>query len=133
MLSFQVKVDLGVMTMKGYSTFQKATALLEPHHYIVLCHIRTLVWWWWGLTFCRDAVLYSPSQLGSSPRWKTRLFRKFAMTLIQLRSSRLRFLLESLIFSGNSLLSTGVKSEVSEKCQSFSACALVSTFLKSIL
>ena len=31
------------MAMKGYSAFPKAPALLEPHHQIVYCHIRTLV------------------------------------------------------------------------------------------
>ena len=30
-----IRVDLEVMTMKGYSTFPKAPALLEPHHQIV--------------------------------------------------------------------------------------------------
>ena len=28
------------MVMKGYSTFRKAPALLEPHHQIVYCHIQ---------------------------------------------------------------------------------------------
>ena len=36
----QVRVDQGAMTMKGYSTFPKAPALLEPQHQIVLCHIQ---------------------------------------------------------------------------------------------
>ena len=30
--------------MKGYSAFPKAPALLEPHHQIVLCHIRDTRW-----------------------------------------------------------------------------------------
>ena len=34
-LSLQARVDLGVMAMKGHSTFPKAPALLEPHHQIV--------------------------------------------------------------------------------------------------
>ena len=40
MLSLRVKVDLGVMAIKGYSGFPKALALLEPHHQIVWCHIQ---------------------------------------------------------------------------------------------
>ena len=37
MLPFQARVDLGAMAIKGYSTFPKALALLEPHHQIVVC------------------------------------------------------------------------------------------------
>ena len=40
MLPLWTRVDLGVMAMKGYSTFTKAPALLEPHHQIVWCHIQ---------------------------------------------------------------------------------------------
>ena len=32
MLTLRVRVDLGVMAMKGYSAFVKAPALLKPHH-----------------------------------------------------------------------------------------------------
>ena len=39
-LPLQTRVNLGVMTMKGYSTFSKAPALLEPNHQIVSCHTR---------------------------------------------------------------------------------------------
>ena len=43
-LLLQAIVDLGAMTMKRYSAFPKAPALLETHHQIVLYHIsRTLV------------------------------------------------------------------------------------------
>ena len=34
-LPLRARVDLGAMAMKGYSTFPKALALLEPHHQIV--------------------------------------------------------------------------------------------------
>ena len=34
-LPLQVRVDLGAMAMKEYSTFTKAPALLEPRHQIV--------------------------------------------------------------------------------------------------
>ena len=30
--------------MKGYSTFPKASGLLEPHHQIVYCHIQDTCW-----------------------------------------------------------------------------------------
>ena len=32
LLPFQASVNLGAMAMKGYSTFGKAQALLEPHN-----------------------------------------------------------------------------------------------------
>ncbi len=34
-LSFLAIVELGVIAMKGYFTFPKAPALMEPHHQIV--------------------------------------------------------------------------------------------------
>ena len=40
----RVRVDLGAIAMKGYSTFPKALALLESHHQIVSCHIRDNCW-----------------------------------------------------------------------------------------
>ena len=42
------------MVMKGYSTFPKTSALLEPHHQIFYYHIRTHVRW--VLPLCRDAT-----------------------------------------------------------------------------
>ena len=57
------RVDLGAMTIKGYSAFPKTPALLEPHHQIAYCH--TL----FGgvLPLCRGAVcvFYSPSRLSN--------------------------------------------------------------------
>ena len=38
MLPLRARVDLGEMTMKGYSALPKATALLEPHHQIVVSY-----------------------------------------------------------------------------------------------
>ena len=35
MLPIQVRVDLAVIVMKGYSAFSKAPALQEPHHQVV--------------------------------------------------------------------------------------------------
>ena len=43
MLLLQARVDLGVMAMKGYSTFPKASALLEPHHQIVFGGARGVI------------------------------------------------------------------------------------------
>ena len=37
-------MDLEVITIKGYSAFPKAPALLEPDHQIVLCHIQNTCW-----------------------------------------------------------------------------------------
>ena len=36
--TLQVRVEIGVIVMKGYSTFPKAPKL-EPNHKIVYCHI----------------------------------------------------------------------------------------------
>ena len=44
MLPLQARVDLGVMAMKGCSTFLKATESLEPHHQIAYCHILDTRW-----------------------------------------------------------------------------------------
>ena len=65
-LPLQVRVDLGSMGMKEYSAFAKALALLELHHYIVLCHILDTQWRGVVLLLCREAVgvFYSPSRLG---------------------------------------------------------------------
>ena len=55
------------MTIKGYSAFPKASALLKSHHQIVLCHIRTLI----GgvLPLCRNTV-----GIFCSPSWVTNLW-----------------------------------------------------------
>ena len=67
MLSLQDRVDQGVMTMRGYSTFSKAPALLEPPPSDCFMSIS------WhssevggGLTLCKEAfgVFYSSSWLG---------------------------------------------------------------------
>ena len=66
MLPLQARVDLGVMAMKGYSTFPKAPALLDLTIRLFSVISRTLV----GggvLPLCRGAVgvFYSPSWLGN--------------------------------------------------------------------
>ena len=43
-LPLRARVDLGAMTIKGYSAFPKAPVLLEPHHLIVSYHIQDTRW-----------------------------------------------------------------------------------------
>ena len=43
-LPLQVRVDQGAIAMKGYSTFPKAPALLQPHHEIVYCNMQDTRW-----------------------------------------------------------------------------------------
>ena len=65
-LPLQDRVDLGAMVMKGYSTFPKTPALLEPHHQIFNDISRAFtnkdV-----LLLSRDAisVFYNPSRLAT--------------------------------------------------------------------
>ena len=44
MLPLRARVDLGAMSIKGYSAFPKAPALLKPHYQIVFCHIQHIHW-----------------------------------------------------------------------------------------
>ena len=87
MLPARAGVDLGVIAMKGYSTFLKALAFLEPQHQITLFHIRTLVDGWGGgeiLSLCRDivGVFYSaPGRLGKNILYKN--FSKIYVGLFQ--------------------------------------------------
>ena len=48
--------------MKGYSTFPKASALLEPHHQIVLCNIQELIGWG-SYPRVKKQLMYSTAQL----------------------------------------------------------------------
>ena len=60
----QVRVYLGAMTMKGYSSFSKAPPLLVPHHQIVHCQIQDTHW---GAPIPLQravSVFYSPNRLG---------------------------------------------------------------------
>ena len=43
-LSLWAIVDLGIMAMKEYSGFPKVSALLEPKHKIISCHIQDTRW-----------------------------------------------------------------------------------------
>ena len=65
MLPLCAMVDLGAITVKGYSTFPKAPSLLEPHHQIVSIVSRVLI----GdvLPICRVAVgvFYIPCRMGN--------------------------------------------------------------------
>ena len=44
MLPLWIRVDLGAMAMKRYSTFPKTPVLLEHHYQIVECHILKTLW-----------------------------------------------------------------------------------------
>ena len=64
MLPLRVKEDLWAMAMKGYSTFPKALALLEPHHQIVSCHIQDTRWEGGSYPSAEEqSVFYSQSRL----------------------------------------------------------------------
>ena len=65
MLPLRAREDMGAMSITGYSEFPKASALLEPYHQIVLCHIQDTRWEG-VLPLCRRAVgvFYNPSRLG---------------------------------------------------------------------
>ena len=43
-LPFWVRVDLGEMAIKGFSSFSKAPALMESPHQIAKCHIQDTRW-----------------------------------------------------------------------------------------
>ena len=60
-VSFRARVNLGVIVMKEHSTLPKASALPEPFHKIVWCHIQDTHWE--VLPLCREAVsvFYRPS------------------------------------------------------------------------
>ena len=56
MLLLQIKEDLGAMAMKEYTTFLKASALVESYHKIVSSHIQDTRWRREVLPFFRDEV-----------------------------------------------------------------------------
>ena len=77
MLPLRARTDQGAMAIKEYSTFPKATALLEPNHH-VLSQYRTHVLR--VLPLCGGAVgvFYSPSRLNLLER----LFFFFCISFI---------------------------------------------------
>ena len=70
MRPLRVKVDLGVMARKGYSTFPKAPGLLEPHHQIALSHILDTRVWAWILTSLQRSsrCILQPQPIGNRTR-----------------------------------------------------------------
>ena len=79
------------MAMKGYSSFPKASALLKPHHQIVLSVMsRTLVAG--DLPLCRDAVgvFCSPSRLNHQDThwWSLSPLQKCSWCLLQPQPTR---------------------------------------------
>ena len=72
MLQIRASVDLGTMTIKGYSEFPKPPALLEPNHQFRVITGQSLVG---VLLFCKDAVgaFCSSSRLGQEKRMRNDL------------------------------------------------------------
>ena len=80
MLPLQTTLDQAAMAMKGYSTFTKPPALLEPHYQIVYCHIQDTRWWG-SYRYAEKQSVYStpPSWLGNrandvgglTPLWRS--------------------------------------------------------------
>ena len=90
----------GAITRKGYSTFPKAPASLEPHPQVVECHIsRTLVRR--AIPLCREAisVFYSPCRLGNKKSWPS----KWTLVNKQKRSGRKRLTLILSLYTSASL------------------------------
>ena len=76
---------MGVMAMKGYSTFPKAPASLKPYYLIVKCYIQDN----FGvrvLLLYRGAVsvFYSPSRLGNSSKY---LSKEISMVIYKKKSN----------------------------------------------
>ena len=75
MLPRRVRVDVGVISMKGYSTFPKPPASLEPHHPMLLCHIQDSRWAG-RLTLCRGSVsVFEPTKQYTDLNVKTLLLQ----------------------------------------------------------
>ena len=55
-LPLRARVDIETMTIKRYSVFPNAPALLEPHHQIISCHIQDTCSGW-GLPLCSRCIL----------------------------------------------------------------------------
>ena len=62
-------MDLEAISMRGYSVFPKAVALLESHHQIVSCHIQETRWAG-SYPSAKKQSVYSTSQVG----WADQLF-----------------------------------------------------------
>ena len=67
MILLWVRVDLGVMAIKGHTVFPKASALLEPYHQIFLYHIQDTRWGsFTRLLRCSQCIL-QPQLTGTCP------------------------------------------------------------------
>ena len=99
-LPFRARVDLRAIAVKGYSTFPKASALLESHHEIVCVISRTVVRV--VLPLCREAagVLYSPSRPGNPGHKSGKYYLSEEMLSAFLTAPADRALSYSIIFLG---------------------------------
>ena len=61
-LTLRVTVDQETMATKGYSAFPNTPTLQEPHHPIVLCHIRAFVGWGGSYSSAEKQSVYSTAQ-----------------------------------------------------------------------
>ena len=68
-LTLRVRVDLGAMAVKEYSTFPKAPALLEPHHQIVLNYIQDTLWGSVTPLHRSSRGILQPQLTGQGPLW----------------------------------------------------------------
>ena len=63
------------MAIKGYSAFPKASALLEPHHQIIYCHIQDIRWGFLTSLQRSSRCILQPQPTGQS-------FRRVLLLLI---------------------------------------------------
>ena len=73
MIPLRARMELGAMAIKGYSSFPKALALLEPYYQVVLCHILDTRWWRAYSFAEKQCVSYSPADWDNiwfaAPKW----------------------------------------------------------------
>ena len=82
-LPLRARADLGAMTVKRYSSFPKAPALLEPHHQIFSAISRPLICVW-VFPLSREAVglFYSPISEGKCVCVCVCVFAKVFLTTV---------------------------------------------------
>ena len=83
MLPLRDRVNTGAMTMRGYSAFPKAPALLEPHYHISSVISRTLVWGG-GYPFAEKQSVYSAAPPPHSREWNNLFWSKFLSAWVPL-------------------------------------------------
>ena len=94
MLPLRARLNMGVMTIKGYSIFSQ-TSGLKPHHLIVKCHITKALVGGWGLTSLQrcSQCFYSPSRLsGPHTRVGWKVFLRWRLLLMTYSTNRIQTL-----------------------------------------